>query len=277
MDATFEPGTVLLERYRLGGIIARGGMSVIHEGRDLQEDRAVAIKVLPDELSSPRTRQRFLREARLATQVSHPNVVVSYDAGVLGGRPFLVMEKLDGRTLFHLLRDEGLPTVEEACRIMADVLAGVGAAHACGVVHRDLKPSNVLLLRDGNVKVIDFGLSKDLAPGKGHDITRPHEALGTPSYMSPEQVLVEDVDERTDVYGVGVVAYEMLTGRRAFPKIEGPASEIFKVILEEMPPRPSSIRPEIPPAIDAVVMKAIEKRPEDRFQSTREMLAACGH
>ncbi len=277
MDATFEPGTMLLERYRLGPVIARGGMSVIHEGHDLQADRPVAVKVLPDALDSPRTRQRFLREARLATQVRHPNVVVSYDAGVLRGRPFLVMEKLVGRTLFHALRDDGPPSIEEARRILAEMLAGVGAAHACGVVHRDLKPSNVLLVQGGCVKVIDFGLSKDLAPGKGHDITRPHEALGTPSYMSPEQVLVEEVDERTDVYGVGVVAYETLTGRRAFPKMEGPASEVFKVILEDVPPRPSSIRPGIPPAIDAMVMKAIEKRPEDRFQSTQEMLAACGY
>ena len=274
MEATFEPGTVLLERYTLGEVIARGGMSVIHEGQDLQGGRPVAIKVLPDELNSPRTRQRFLREARLATQVHHPNVVLSYDAGVLGGRPFLVMEKLVGRTLFHHLRDEGVPSIAEGQRILAAVLEGVGAAHACGVVHRDLKPSNVLLLDDGGVKVIDFGLSKDLAPGKGHDITRPHEALGTPSYMSPEQVLVDPVDERTDVYGVGVVAYELFTGRRAFPKVEGPASEVFEVILEEMPPRPSSIRPELPQDLDAAIMKAIAKAPGDRFQSTEEMRAA---
>ncbi|MEM9070304.1 MAG: serine/threonine-protein kinase [Myxococcota bacterium] len=275
VDPDFPPGKLLLGRYRLTGTLAKGGMSVIHRGDDEATGTAVAVKVLPQELNTARIRQRFLREARLAAQVSHPNVVTTYDAGFEGERPFLVMELLEGETLFHRLRDHGPLPIDEALLMIMEVLKGVGAAHEQGVVHRDLKPSNVLLLERGGVKVIDFGLSKDLQKGSGSDITRPHEALGTPSYMSPEQVLVEPVDERTDIYGVGVVLYETLTGHRAVPKEDGVVTEIFKRILEVVPPPPSAHRADITAVLDDLVMKAITKDPNDRFQSTGEMLAAC--
>ena len=159
-------------------------------------------------------------------------------------------------------------------QVLRAVLAGVEAAHALGVVHRDIKPSNVLLGRDGAVKLIDFGLSLELQ-GSGEKITGPGEALGTPSYMSPEQVLADEADARTDVWGAGVLFYEMVTGVRAFPRVDGPVHRTFGRILEEEPAPPSSIRPELPAEVDAFVARALAKSKADRFQSAAEMAAAC--
>ena len=220
--SAFDAGEVLLERYRLEKMLAKGGMSVVHRAWDLSEGRPVAIKVLAEHLNTDSLHRRFVREARLAAQVEHPNVVTTYDAGVVGQTPFLVMELLVGETLLAILRD-GPMGVPRARKIIVSVLRGVQAAHDGGVVHRDLKPSNVLITAAGDVKVIDFGLSKDLERlTPSTTLTKPQEALGTPSYMSPEQILADPVDARTDVYGVGVLAYELLTGERAFPAVVGP-------------------------------------------------------
>ena len=271
----FEAGHVLLERYRLEQKLAAGGMSVVYRGWDVAEHRAVAVKVLAEHLNTDTLHRRFVREARLAAQVEHPNVVATYDAGVEDQRPFLVMELLVGDTLFALLRTEGAFQVPRARKILVSVLRGVQAAHDGGVVHRDLKPSNVLISSTGEVKVIDFGLSKDLERlTPSTTLTKPQEALGTPSYMSPEQILADPVDARTDVYGAGVLAYELLTGRRAFPAIEGPVEEVFRTILEDLPPPPSTVRPSLDPRVDRVVMKAIRKDPDERFQSADEMRLA---
>ena len=272
-----KPGTTLLGRYRLERPLARGGMAMIYRGHDPVLDRSVAVKVMPERLKTERSHARFLREARLAAQVSHPNVVETYDAGVLeSGAPFLVMELLDGETLYQLLHREGKLPLHQAVNVLEAVLSGVAAAHKRGVVHRDLKPSNVLLLADApHVKVIDFGLSKDLRD-KGPRLTGPREALGTPSYMSPEQVMAEPVDARTDVYGIGVLFYEMITGKRAFPK---PAKgklvkDVFAMILRDSPPPPTSVEPELPEAVDAFVRTSMAKRPDDRYPSADAMRVA---
>ncbi|MEM1415155.1 MAG: serine/threonine-protein kinase [Myxococcota bacterium] len=273
-----KPGTTLLGRYRLERPLARGGMAMIYRGHDPVLDRRVAVKVMPERLKTERSHARFLREARLAAQVSHPNVVETYDAGVLeSGAPFLVMELLDGETLYQHLHREGKLPLPQAFRVVEAVLDGVAAAHKRGVVHRDLKPSNVLLLPGApHVKVIDFGLSKDLRD-KGPRLTGPREALGTPSYMSPEQVMAEPVDARTDVYGTGVLFYEMVTGTRAFPKPEAgkQVKDVFAMILRDAPPPPTSIDPTLPEAVDEFVRKAMAKRPSDRFASATEMAGAA--
>lgn len=271
----FEAGAMLLGRYRLEKALAKGGMSVVHRGWDVERGRPVAIKVLAEHLNTDTLHRRFLREARLAAQVQHPNVVVTYDAGVVEQTPFLVMELLIGDTLHAILRDDGPMRVPRTRKIIVSVLRGVQAAHDGGVVHRDLKPSNVLITSSGEVKVIDFGLSKDLERlTPSTTLTKPQEALGTPSYMSPEQILADPVDARTDVYGVGVLAYELLTGERAFPAIEGPVEEVFRTILEDLPPPPSAVRPSLDPRVDRVVMKAMRKNPDERYQSADEMRLA---
>ncbi len=272
------PGSVLLDRYRLDEAVARGGMSMVYRGHDLEESRRVAVKVLPQRLRTERSHARFLREARLAAQVVHPNVVETFDAGLVGEAPFLVMEWLTGDTLYQRIRSRGPFPLTDAVLVMGYVLEGVSAAHSVGVIHRDLKPSNVLL--GDEVKVIDFGLSKDVRD-RGPQLTGPREALGTPSYMSPEQVLADPVDARSDVWGAGAVFYEMVTGKRAFPRATAPPGpkrdlqvrDTFALILNEDPPAPSTLAP-LPKAVDEWVARALAKMPEDRFQSMAEMREA---
>lgn len=271
------PGSALLDRYKLNRAIARGGMAMVYEGVDTQLEREVAVKVLPERLKTQKAHRRFMREARLAAAVNHPNVVQTYDAGVLdSGAPFLVMELLRGETIYRILKAKERLPLAEAGRILEAVLAGIAEANKRGVVHRDLKPSNVLVLHEeGRVKVIDFGLSKDILE-RGPTLTGPREALGTPSYMAPEQVLASTVDARTDVWGAGVLFYEMITGERAFPRIsEGPVHHVFEAILRDDPTPPSTLVAGLPKAVDEFVAKAIRKQAGQRFESANEMREAC--
>ncbi|MEM6954807.1 MAG: serine/threonine-protein kinase [Myxococcota bacterium] len=276
-----RPGTSLLNRYHLDEAIARGGMAMVYRGHDRVMNRTVAVKVLPQRLRTERSHARFLREARLAAQITHANVVVTYDAGLLDdGIPFLVMEFLEGKTVYQLLKSRGRFPVRDAVLILGSVLEGVQAAHDRGVIHRDLKPSNVHIGERRQVKVIDFGLSKDIAD-RGPRLTGPREALGTPSYMSPEQVLADPADARTDVWGAGTLFYEMVVGKRAFPKAGAPRGperdrevrEIFATILRDHPPRPSDAVG-VPPAVDEFIYRALAKSPDERFQTMEEMQRA---
>lgn len=267
------PGSELLGRYKLQRAIARGGMAMVYESIDIQLQREVAVKVMPERLKTQKAHQRFMREARLAAAVNHENVVQTYDAGVLdSGAPFLVMELLRGDTVYRLLKQVGRIPLPEACRITISVLGGIAAANAQGVVHRDLKPSNVLVLNaDRRVKVIDFGLSKDILE-RGPTLTGPREALGTPSYMSPEQVLASTVDARSDVWGAGVLFYEMVTGERAFPRVsDGPVHRVFEAILRHDPTPPSTLVPELPWEVDDFVSKALQKKASARFADASQM------
>ena len=275
-----RPGTTVVARYRLEHALARGGMSMVYRARDLFQDSDCALKVLPRQLRTPQSHARFMREARLASLVEHPNVVATLDAGLFeDGTPYIVMELLRGRSLYRVLEDEGRLSFEAARDVTLQVCDGVGAAHQRRVIHRDLKPSNVLLLQDGVAKVIDFGLSKEI-----HDptpaITGPSEALGTPSYMSPEQVFAEEADERTDVWGVGILFYELLTGTPAFPYREqanGPERDAavqrtFYDILHSHPQSVSTldlsgIDDERMRALDAFFASTWDKEPDRRFQS----------
>ncbi len=277
-----RPGTTIVARYRLDEGIARGGMSMIYRAHDLFHDRDVVLKVLPRKLQTARSHARFMREARLAGLVEHPNVVVTHDAGLMeDGTPYIVMEHLEGRSVYQRLNESGALELDESKAILLQVCQGVQAAHEKGVIHRDLKPSNVLVQADGMVKVIDFGLSKEIYD-PSPTITGPAEALGTPSYMSPEQVFADPADVRTDVWGVGVLFYEMLTGDEAFPLEKAPpgpkrdaqVQRTFKAILEKQPTPATERVPSLPASVDRLIARALEKAPDDRFQSMRALCTA---
>ena len=276
------PGTTVVARYRLDEAMARGGMSMIYRAHDLFHDREVVLKVLPGKLRTASSHARFMREARLASLVEHPQVVVTHDAGLMeDGTPYIVMELVRGRSLFERLEAEGPLPFAEAATIVRAVCSGVQAAHEKGVIHRDLKPSNVLVQDDGTVTIIDFGLSKEIYD-PGPSITGPAEALGTPSYMAPEQVLADAADARTDVWGAGVLLYELVTDTEAFPLPKLPpgserdaaVQQTFHDILQEEPKPVSALVEGLPPELDAILARALEKRPDKRYQSMNELAEA---
>lgn len=257
------PGPGPLGAFEPVRLLAAGGMGEVYLARHRDLGTEVAIKLLPplplDQL--PALRERFAREARLTAQVAHPGVVRVLASEQAGDRPFLVLELVRGRTLRALLAD-GAPPLAEAMRLAlatADVLA---AAHAHGVLHRDVKPDNVMVQDDGVVRVLDFGIARAIADDA--PLTRTGEIVGTPEYMAPEQLLdgPEAVDARTDVHALGVLAFELLTGRSPFR-----GSSLFqalKLVESLVPPPPSSLRAEVPAAIDEVVQKALQKDPRQR-------------
>ena len=245
-------------------------MGAVYRGRDRVLDRTVAVKLLPAEMASDdRAADRLQREARSAARLNHPRIVSVFDAGVTDGTPFLVMEHVEGRTLAEELRAEGRLPPERAATIAAGIAEALAAAHAAGAVHRDVKPSNVMLTNGDDVKVMDFGIAR---AGEEDTITHPSVVVGSAPYLSPEQARGEAADPRSDVYGLGVVLYEMLAGRPPF-EAESPVAVAFKH-LEERPAPPSSHEPGIPPDLDRVVLRALAKDPADRFGSAEAFLAA---
>jgi eukaryotic-like serine/threonine-protein kinase len=267
--------------YVLGRKLGQGGMGEVYEATDVRLGRKVAIKVLPPSFaSSGERRRRFLREAQAASAVSHPNLTVVYDVGEDGGVVFLAMELLSGRTLREALR-AGPLGVAESLRVVRDVARGLQRAHAAGIVHRDLKPENVMVDADGLVKILDFGLAKMVrsvegAAAGGHSttemVTAEGHVLGTPNYMSPEQAVGGQLDLRTDIFSLGVILYEMLSGRRPF---SGTTSvEVLIRIARDEPVPLSQVMPEVPGELEGLVVRCLAKRPEDRFASCAELLAA---
>jgi hypothetical protein len=260
--------------YELLGGLGAGGMGEVYRARDPRLGRTVAIKVLPAATSAdPSRRRRFEHETRAAGQLNHPNVLAVYDVGDHEGAPYLVTELLEGETLRERLRIGALP-VRKAADHALQVARGLAAAHDRGIVHRDLKPENLFLTRDGIVKILDFGLARlERAPGPGSEATvttdtEPGTVMGTVGYMSPEQVKGEAADHRADVFALGAVLYEMLTGRRAFHRDS--SVETLNAILKDEPEEFPPDR-QIPPALDRVVRHCLEKRPEDRYQSVRDL------
>ncbi|HJL05290.1 MAG TPA: serine/threonine-protein kinase [Polyangiaceae bacterium LLY-WYZ-15_(1-7)] len=279
-------GTRLGERYRLDEVLARGGVGVVYRAHDLDLDRTVAVKVLPLSLDKGRKRERFLREARLAATVGHPHVVKVHDFGFYAGglegedpdaaseRPFLVMELLDGASLYRRIHTVGPLSVPEACSLGSQLCSAAAAVHEAGIVHRDLKPGNVFLLRalGITVKLIDFGMSKSFDEKEA--ITEPGRVIGTPSYMAPEQLLGRPADPRSDVYGVGATMYEALVGV-PYVKPHRRIEKTLAAVLERRPEPPSKIRPKTPGYVDALVMRSLDPDPEKRFQTCMEMKRAC--
>jgi eukaryotic-like serine/threonine-protein kinase len=257
-------------RYELTHLIARGGMAQVYRAMDRQLDRPVALKVLFPELSVDRTFvERFRREAQAAANLSHPNIVPVFDWGEDDGAYFIVMEFIDGRPLSAVLRDAQKLQPRQIATIGAGVAAALAFAHRHGVVHRDVKPGNVLITPDGDVKVTDFGIAR--AVNTEESLTQTGAVMGTAAYFSPEQAEGKGVDARSDIYSLGVVLYEMATGRPPFTG-DSPVAVASKHV-RDLPVLPRDVNPSVPPALEAVVMKAMAKDPADRYGSAEELRA----
>jgi eukaryotic-like serine/threonine-protein kinase len=260
-------------RYELDGIVGRGGMAEVFRARDIRLDRIVGVKTLRDDLARDQTFQaRFRREAQSAASLNHPSIVAVYDTGedMVGGTPvpYIVMEFVDGRTLRDLLRDDRRLLPERAAEITDGVLRALDYSHRNGIVHRDIKPGNVMLTRSGDVKVMDFGIARAVSDSQ-MTMTQTAQVIGTAQYLSPEQARGERVDARSDLYSTGCLLYELLTGRPPFTG-DSPVAIAYQHVKEEPVP-PSRIDPEVPPWADAIVLKAMQKDPAQRYQSAGEM------
>jgi serine/threonine-protein kinase len=263
---------LLAGRYLLEEQIARGGMGEVWRARDEVLNRPVAVKLLHDSLSGdPKAAERFRREALTAAQISHPNMANVFDYIEEDGQPGIVMELVPGETLADRLAQKKIP-IREAVRITDDVLSALSAAHAAGIVHRDIKPANILLTPAGQVKVTDFGIARSLSDSS---LTQTGTVMGTAHYSAPEQVRGESASPTSDIYSMGVVLYEMLTGERPYSGDTPLAVAMAR--LSEDPPHPKERRPAIPTALDAVVMRALAREPGDRFASAAEMRVALDH
>ena len=260
-------GSELGSRYRVEARIGTGGMADVFRGFDPVLHRTVAIKVLNARFASDESFvDRFRREAQAAARLNHPNIVGVFDHGSDDGTQYIVMEFIEGRTLAEALGAGRRPTPAQAAEIARHICDALAAAHAQGVIHRDIKPANIMVTRDGTVKVMDFGIAR-LVSGP-ETAPQTSAVLGTAAYLSPEQAQGQPVDARTDIYSLGTVLYEMLAGRPPFAG-ESPVAIAYKQV-NEPPVPPSQINPDVPPSLDAVVMRALAKNPANRYQTARE-------
>lgn len=262
-------GTLVDGRYQVISRIARGGMATVYEAIDTRLDRTVALKMMSPALAEdPGFVTRFRREARAAAQLSHPHVVAVFDQGEAAGLPYLAMEYVPGRTLRDVLRDYGALSPEQALTILDPVLEALSAAHDAGFVHRDIKPENILISDDGRVKVTDFGLARAVS---NTTTATQGMIIGTVAYLSPEHVERGDADARSDVYGAGICLFEMVTGQVPFAA-ESAITVAYQHVNADVP-APSSLRPTIPPDVDALVATATRRDPDLRYPDCRAFLA----
>jgi len=254
-------------KYEIQGVLGRGAMGVVYKGYDRAIARSVAIKVIAkaslESAEIQHVSERFRHEARAVGRLVHPRIVQIYDYGEDDDNAYIVMELVNGKTLHEHLSQEVSYEVREAGEIIRQILDGIGYAHSEGVVHRDLKLSNVLINKDGRIKIGDFGIARI----DSSSLTRVGDVLGTPYCMAPEQFLGQDVNSLVDLYSIGVIAYQLLTGIKPF---SGNAATVMQQVLNKRPVDPSKLNPRLSPLVDAVLHKALAKRREDRFQSARE-------
>jgi serine/threonine protein kinase len=270
--------TTNFDHYEILAPLGAGGMGEVYKARDTRLNREVAIKVLPGEVAHDAERlRRFEQEARATSALNHPNILTVYDFGEYDGKPYLVMELLDGTELRAQLNNGGLP-VRKAIEYAQQIVAGLAAAHEKGIVHRDLKPENLFVTNDGRVKILDFGLAKLRPPRNaptGSDVatqkqyTNPGTVMGTVAYMSPEQVRGQDLEQRSDIFSFGLILYEMLAGRRAFDRQS--FAETMAAIANEEAPELSELNPKVTPQLEKIVRRCLEKKPERRFQSASDL------
>src|SRR6478672_11647743 len=273
LQGTVMTGYLFGDRYQVGDTLGFGGMSEEHRGRDLRLGRDVAIKVLRADLArDPSFQARFRREAQNAASLNHPAIVAVYDTGETKTEastvPYIVMEYVDGDTLRDVLKKEGPLPPQRAMEIVADVCAALDFSHRHGIVHRDIKPANVMLNRAGAVKVMDFGIARSVADGQA-TMTATAAVIGTAQYLSPEQARGEAVDARSDVYATGCVLYELLCGAPPFTG-DSPVAIAYQHV-REAPRPPSETKPGLPKEMDAIVLKALNKNPLNRYQTAAEM------
>src|SRR5712692_7932908 len=269
-SASINTGTDFGPRYQVESLLGSGGMGKVYKARDRELDRTVAIKVLrPDLMTDPMALQRIKHELLLASSISHPNILRIHDLGEYNAVKFISMAYVDGGDLTQALRKEGRLPLERVLNIMRQLAAALSAAHGVNVVHRDLKPQNILLDRDDHIYVSDFGIAKTLESDRTR-VTRTGAVLGTPLYMSPEQVEGKPVDHRSDLYTFGLILYEMLTG--VLPFSGDTTFQLMYQRVHQLPKRPELVIPDLPPYLSRICLKCLEKEPANRYQSASEIL-----
>jgi serine/threonine protein kinase len=278
-----EPGTMVADKYRVDKVLGEGGMGIVYAATHVALDQRVAIKALfPDALEDKQAIERFAREGRAAAKIQSDHVVRVYDVGVFDdGTPYMVMEYLEGADLMELLLENDSFPIDEATEYVLQACEGIAEAHKAGIIHRDLKPANIYVSRraDGapNVKLLDFGISKFTIhpddPLLDPSMTATATVMGSPGYMSPEQLKsARMVDERADIWALGTILYELVTSKPAFRGESMP--QLCAMIASEDPPLPSTLRPDVPIALEHAILRCLEKKPERRFQNVGELARA---
>lgn len=275
-ELPFEPGNVLLGKYRVESVLGKGGAGIVLAVRHTELDELFAVKLLlPQSLEDEETVNRFTREARASVRLKGEHVVRVHDVGRLeNGAPYMLMECLKGKDLKKVVRERGPLPLDEAIFYMLQTCEAISEAHGIGIIHRDLKPSNLFVTQRPNgtpcIKVLDFGISKQKFGPHSLDLTKTDAILGSPYYMSPEQMArSRDADARSDIWALGVVFYELITGKLPF---EGDSlTEIVASVLQDEPVPPGVLRPLLPPQIDAAVLRCLQRKPDLRFQSVAEL------
>jgi serine/threonine-protein kinase len=271
---TLDIGSIFGGRYRILSELGSGGMGIVYKAHDLELGDLVALKMLkPGMLADAEQLDRLKSEIRLARRITHPNVLRTFDFGEVDGRAYISMEYVRGLTLRYLLNETRRMPYSAGLRIARQLCAGLAAAHEVGVLHRDIKPENLILEQTGNAKLMDFGIARPMrrnTPGQ----TQPGTFVGTPHYSAPEQLAGEEVDQRADIYASGVLMCEMFCGK--LPHSGANTLEIYVAQMQQPPTKPSEHWPEIPPALEAIILRCLQKLPAGRFQSAEELAHALG-